>query len=297
MIWLHVYSGLTSRCNTLAQAHELAKRYHEPITIFWEIQEDCNISYKDIFDNKQFSDIKHRVVEYKTALSTQRISRQISILNRRLMKNMFLRFVKLCGGEWVDYAPPDGMSWLGEDMQKRVVKCGRKIIQALDQKRNVFISAFNGLCIPKIDSVSCCREIMFKEKFMRRAETLISDKSMWVGVHIRRTDHLIAKKHSTLGAFMHKMEEIEQADASIRFFLATDDRKVESLIRRTFQDKVCVLREKQWGRNTKKAMECAVIDCLCLSKCNIILGSFGSSYSGFAACFGNRELIVVDKET
>lgn len=291
MVYLHTYSGLASRCNTLSQAYQLAKMYNEQLLIFWEISWDCNISYRDIFDTEQFNDIKHKVIEYKAVLPKQKIRRHINMLIREIMRSVFCKI----GGVYVDYAPPKDMSWLGNDMQKRVLRCGKEVINALDQKRNIFISAFNGLCIDEIKPASCCREIVFKQKFMKKAEGMIKGEGMWVGVHIRRTDHKLATEHSTLDLFIEKMKEMERTYSSVRFWLATDDREVERCIRKTFKDNVYALRGKQWGRGTKEAMECAVIDCLCLSKCNIILGSFGSSYSGFAACFGNKELIIIDK--
>lgn len=293
MIYLHVYSGLTSRCNTLAQAYQLAKKYNEKLVIFWEIQSDCNISYKDVFDAKQFHDIEHKVVEYKAVLPGKGIRRHISVLKRQITRRIFLCFIRMEKGIYVDYAPPANMSWFGKEMQERVLRCGRQVINALNKKRSVFISAFNGLCINEIP-LSCCREIVFKPKFMRRAEAIIKGKNMWIGVHIRRTDHQLATEHSALDAFIEKMEEMERTYSSVSFWLATDDRQVERCVRKVFKDNVYILKGKHWGRNSREAMECAVMDCLCLSKCDIILGSFGSSYSGFAARYGDKELIVID---
>lgn len=294
MIYLHVYSGLTSRCNTIAQAYQLAKKYNEKLIIFWEIQTDCNISYKDVFDARQFNDIKHKVVEYNAVLPGEPLERHISMLRRWLMRKMFLCFIKMRRGVCVDYAPPAEMDWIGKDMQERVVRCGKKVINTLKQKRSIFISAFNGLGIDEIP-LTCCRKIIFKQKFVKRAEAMIDRRRMWIGVHIRRTDHQIATEYSTLDVFVERMKKMEQEYHSVYFWLATDDRRVENRVRKVFKDHVCVLRAKRWGRDSREAMECAVIDCLCLSKCNMILGSFGSSYSGFAARYGNKKLITINK--
>jgi len=294
MIYLHTYSGLTSRCNTLSQTYWLAKKYNEKLVIFWEISWDCNISYKDIFDERQFNDIEYKVLEYNTFFKTK-YGEMAGILIQRMIRAVFYCLIKATGGRTVDYAPPAGMSWLGEDMKKRVLKCGKKVMSTLQQKRNIFISAFNGLSIDEIDMGSCQRKIIFKQTFVRKAERMMKRETMWIGVHIRRTDHRLATEHSTLDAFVKKMKEMEKIYPLACFWLATDDKEVEMRIKGIFKDRVSVLGGKHWGRNTRKAMESAVLDCLCLSKCDVILGSFGSAFSRFAAHYGNKELITIDK--
>lgn len=51
-----------------------------------------------------------------------------------------------------------------------------------------------------------------------------------------------------------------------------------------------------WGRDSKKAMVGGIVDCLCLSKCKMILGSYSSVFSNFAAKCGRIEMIPMIKE-
>ena len=62
-VW--VYSGLTSRCHTIAEAYCLAKKYEKKpkLTIVWNNDSDCGISYHEVFSKKQFSDIRLKVIE------------------------------------------------------------------------------------------------------------------------------------------------------------------------------------------------------------------------------------------
>lgn len=78
-------------------------------------------------------------------------------------------------------------------------------------------------------------------------------------------------------------------------FLATDDRSVEEELKKAFPGRIVTYSDKTWGRNSKSGMESAIIDCLCLSRCNYILGSFCSVFSKFAAGYGNTELIICRK--
>lgn len=55
-----------------------------------------------------------------------------------------------------------------------------------------------------------------------------------------------------------------------------------------------IIQNKVWGRDSKK--QCGgILDCLCLSKCKVILGSCGSVFSDFAAKCGGIEIISMVK--
>lgn len=78
----------------------------------------------------------------------------------------------------------------------------------------------------------------------------------------------------------------------MKIFLATDDKEEEQTLRKKYGNRLVVQSNKEWGRAGSEEMKSGVIDCLCLSRCDYILGSFGSSYSSFAAKYGKKELFI-----
>lgn len=114
-------------------------------------------------------------------------------------------------------------------------------------------------------------------------------------MHVRRTDHKASIEESTLDSFITKMNEAIADYESVRFFLATDDHDVEEELKKVFPGCIYTYSNKTWGRNNKSGMESAIVDCLCLSRCDYILGSYQSVFSKFSAMYGNIELIVCKK--
>ncbi len=117
-----------------------------------------------------------------------------------------------------------------------------------------------------------------------------------VGVHIRRTDHNVAIAESRTEDFMREMDRILEEDSSVRFFLATDDPQEERKLKERYGSKILTMGHKDWGRDSVSGMKCGIIDVLCLSQCKLILGSYSSVFSRFAAAYGKRDLMICRSE-
>lgn len=113
-----------------------------------------------------------------------------------------------------------------------------------------------------------------------------------IGVHIRRTDHDVAIKNSKTDSFIYKMKQCIAERPQICFFVATDDIQEEKNLCEVFGDRIIVQKNKVWGRDSKEGMISGLIDCLCLSRCEYILGSSTSVFSSFAAEYGDKKLII-----
>jgi hypothetical protein len=120
-----------------------------------------------------------------------------------------------------------------------------------------------------------------------RTEALTHDFSHHtVGLHIRRSDHKDAVAVSTDDTF------ITAADAALaqgakRLFLATDDAETEFRFRERYGERLVTQAGKRLARYSPKAIEDAFVDVLALSRCNRIVGSYGSSFSQAAAEIGS----------
>lgn len=117
-----------------------------------------------------------------------------------------------------------------------------------------------------------------------------------VGVHVRRTDQVMSTKHSPTSAFITLMQNELEARPKTRFFLATDDRREESMIREAFPDIVLTHTKKSLDRNEPHAIRDALIDMYCLSRCRKIIGSYSSTFCQAAAQIGGIELQLAYRE-
>jgi hypothetical protein len=125
------------------------------------------------------------------------------------------------------------------------------------------------------------------------ASNLFPLPSPIIGVHIRRTDHQIAKETSRLEDFVTHMRECLQEQPDISFFLATDDPETESTLKAAFPKKIITFSKSGYRRSERATIREALVDLLLLSKCDKILGSYYSSFSDYASMFRRVELYKV----
>ena len=110
-----------------------------------------------------------------------------------------------------------------------------------------------------------------------------------VGVHIRRGDHQLSKSQSPLDAFISIMETYPETTP---FIVATDSATEKKRLQERFGDRV-IFHATSLSRMTVQGMKSALTDFIALSKCNVILGSYNSSFSELAAFYGGVQLQVV----
>ena len=192
---------------------------------------------------------------------------------------------------FIDYEPPKGVGWSGEAYIQWNLECHNRLKRMLEDRKNVYVHAYNRISDDE-EIISSVKSIVFKEIFEISSNNILSGYKNIIGVHIRRTDHAVAIKNSTIESFESTMKGILKKDSSAMFFLATDDPAVEKEVKEKFDGHIIVQPNKKWGRNTLEEMRSGLIDCLCLSKCDYILGSYTSVFSSFAAEFGGKNLYI-----
>ncbi len=114
-----------------------------------------------------------------------------------------------------------------------------------------------------------------------------------VGVHIRRTDNVSAIGKSGTDAFIQAMEAEIAADPQVQFFLATDERKEEAVLRKHFPGKILSNENRVLERNSTAGMHDAMIDLYCLAATDKILGSYWSSFTDVAAQMRNIPKVII----
>jgi hypothetical protein len=123
-------------------------------------------------------------------------------------------------------------------------------------------------------------------KRIEQERTLLDSNT--VGVHIRRTDHVIIMAQSPVDAFCQAMYRELDSHPQANFFLATDCEQTESELQAEFGGQLRT-RNRAWGRDSVSGLEDAVLDLYLLAATRKLLGSHGSSFSHTAAEIGAIE--------
>lgn len=274
------YSGFCSRVYTLCDAYDLAKRFDKELVIIWRRTSDCDCRYDAMFDKEQFADVPLKII-------------QIDQFHRHLtgMKNPFLILQELFlrGLNLVKY------KLVKSHYQAKCTVCkffewDKEDTFPMEQAEteNCYVEAFSG--IHHQGSVATVR---FQEAALKVANaTMKQAGTTCIGVHIRRTDHGLAKGSLT-ESFLTAMREAIAKQEATTFYLATDDWSEQEKLVAVFGDRIITQQDKTLSRSSESGMFSALVDCLCLSQTTIIFGSFESKFSRLAAELGEIELRIM----
>lgn len=114
-----------------------------------------------------------------------------------------------------------------------------------------------------------------------------------VGVHVRRTDNAGSIQGSKTEDFLECME-LQQADT--RFYLATDEEEIKTLMRGEFGDRI-ISMDAEACRSTADGIRNAVVEMYVLSRTCRIFGSHRSTFSAASACIGRIPYEATDAST
>lgn len=283
------------------------RRGGEELVIIWPIDAACGIGYHEVFAKDMFSDIKTKIIEvyvichadkgimynikrkeYKKALSC--VPDTSKLLFNRKIRLPYLRF----GKRYYNYSPSQEI-WSSETRRKQYLdNTWNSVKRALHEKEPIYIRAFCGIIQDQEAESVNYSVIKFREEYWERVNNILPANEKYVGIHIRRTDHLAAIEKSSTEAFLKMIDKIICEAPQTKFFLATDDFNEERRLRTLYGNRLIVQLHKEWGRMNREQMTSGIIDFLCLLRCEYILGSHSSVFSYFAAKFGDKELIVCE---
>ena len=123
------------------------------------------------------------------------------------------------------------------------------------------------------------------------------DKGEVIGVHIRKGDFsglYDGRQHiSTEDKFISKIYDLLILNENYKFLICTEDEETENTFRDIFGNAIINFPKRYRGRNTPNSIKEAFVDMLLLSKCNIILGTFLSTFTEVAWWLGGCKAQVV----
>lgn len=161
----------------------------------------------------------------------------------------------------------------------------------IDIKKNVFIAAFNDFYTTKFDSSLFIPQDSILSEIKNLSQSF--DNSTY-GIHIRRTDNPISISLSPTILFEQEIDSIISNDKNARFFIATDSLFEKKQLIQKYGDRIITLFFDT-SRLSNIGIKNAVIDLFLLSRTNMIIGSYWSSFSDIAAKIGGIPLKVLKK--
>ncbi len=163
-----------------------------------------------------------------------------------------------------------------------------------DKNKTYSIKMFCGFMIPqKTDGIKLLPELQ------KEVDTVLDKDNCskrLVGIQIRRTDHTLSIEQSPIELFEDYMDKEMSLDENVRFYVATDDSTVLERLKNRYGTRILHYSQRPVSRKSVRGMKDAAIDMFALSECDVIYGSYGSTFSVAASYIGKKELISVCSE-
>jgi len=271
MITIMPYGGLGNRMRSVDSAIELSKCTGKKLRVIWDANEELNASFSALFKKTELFEVE----ETRTAYFPRKLKEKSAV------------FFKKMG---INYPFGTDLVLHEKDIrrlnEKNVDFCGLK------KYDKIFIFINGSFMKPEkpFEAFKPSREVSTRiEKVMKG----FSPRT--IGIHIRRTDNAEAIKNSPLEKFSELIQKEQEEDASTSFYLSTDSPEAEEFIKEEFPGRV-ITYDKELSRSSEEGIKDALVDMICLSKTEKIIGSYYSSFSEVASMIGRIPLVIAGKD-
>lgn len=166
---------------------------------------------------------------------------------------------------------------------EEVMRKGRRIVIESCHEWGDYYSALSRNFIPQPDILTAVDN--YVEKYFTRHT---------IGVHIRRTDNILAIQRSPLSLFIDAMQREIDGCSDVNFYVATDDEPTKAELRKIFGNRILTLQTVN-SRNSVEGMKDAVKEMWLLSRTAKIYGCYYSSYAEIASKLTNIPLVILEQ--
>jgi len=256
MLIIQPSGGLCNRMRVINSAWELAKRRKEKLIVLWYLCPELNCPFEALFQPTE----EIRVINIRSLKDPRKLFYQLTARQR-------------FGNEDILKHKTDGV--LHEDFYKSL-------------KNPVYIFTWEHF-YPSVDY----HFYIPTEPLQKRMDSFTARfGKRCVGVHIRRTDNAVSMGKSTTEQFLSLMQAELDAHPETLFFLATDDKKEEALLREVFPGKILSNENRSLDRNSVEGIHDALLDLYCLAATKKLIGSYWSSFTDIAADMHGIEKVI-----
>ena len=257
-IFLKTKGGLCNRLRAIDSAIILSKKIDKKLIVIWENNHDLAANFNDLFE-----EIKNVKI----------VAQCPKMLRFFLKKKTFLKLL-------------NNTLLLNTEITTLNVKLLFKsttFFSELKAYKHIYFETEHAFLYP--ENFKMFKPLKVIQKIVNKNEVLI-------GLHIRRTDHVSAILNSTTDLFINTIQKELDQNQTTKFYLATDDLEIKSILLRMFKNKI-ITNNFELSRLSLNGAQNAVVDLFSLASCIKIYGSLGSSFSETAYHIGNNELILL----
>lgn len=258
MLIIQPSGGLCNRMRVINSAWELARRRKEKLIVFWYLCPELNCTFEDLFQPIQEPGI--RLINIRSLKEPRKLFYQLTAKQR-------------FGNDDILHNKTDGV--LHEDFYQKL-------------KDPVYIFTWEHF-YPSQDYHFYVPTAALQERIDAMTAAF---GPRCVGVHIRRTDNAVSMGKSTTEQFIALMQKELDAHPETTFFLATDDKKEEALLRSSFPEKILSNENRTLSRSSVEGMHDALLDLYCLAATQKLIGSYWSSFTDIAADMHGIEKVI-----
>jgi len=275
-------NGLANRMRAIEAGAAFCARHGYPYRVDWWRDWDCNEAFFSLFEAPSRFPVRERPFS----------PGRIGSASMRLIRAAYLAR----GYQWID--DEDVLWWDHQSGRERLAPWRRIVADSRplsDRCRGLVLHTHRAFEPPASGTplLEPSRSLLAESRAILAQGCRPAGSCYWIGVHIRRADHARAKRHSPTGAFIDAIDRRLARHPDALLFLATDSPEEESALRHRYGAKLVTADKQHWQRTTPAGVRAAMIDLLCLSLCDLILGSYWSSFSETAARLCNVEMEVV----
>ena len=257
MVIIQPSGGLCNRMRVINSSLELAKRKNAKLLVLWYVADELNAPFESLFQPVE----KFKVINFTSLKDLRKLWYQLTARTR--VSN-------------ADIENNTTNGTLNQDFFDSI-KLPAYIFtweHFYDADENFKLFKPTGELQRRIDEVT-----------KHFTEDMVS-------VHIRRTDQVVSIAHSKTENFIELMNREIEANPEVKFFLATDDKEEESLLRKTFPGRIVSNENRTLRRDSLDGMYDALLDLYCLAACKKIIGSYFSSFTDTAASLGGIPKLI-----
>lgn len=267
-LWILPDAGLGNRLNCIYSGLYYRKKFDCELNILWIKDMGCNISFEEIFE----------IPEKTNVITLYNFGRKDGFIIRSLLSKIYFMFIKI-------------KTRYLESVQTRYLYIDNGedgVIQTFENNRNVCFKSSGPFC-DKNHFAEVRYSLEPRKELLDRAKTIMEPYKgkKIVGIHIRRTDHTISIENSPLEKFIEFMDQQEEGTY---FYLATDEESTRQKLESRYNVIPRITYSNQATRRSSDGMKDAYVEMLCLSMCDRIFGSYGSTFSMISAYMGQKRL-------
>lgn len=261
--------GLANRMRALASGVALADAVGRSFEAVWAVNSDLHCSFADLFEPSALTPVM-------TEISPRR---DLWLYDNPRKRNLYLARLIQAGR----YA----LKLTDEREFARYATAPSLLEERIAAARGDVLIRSGVIFYPFGDALYRSLFVPGREIAAAARDRVGGDGSGFIGVHIRRTDNLIAICRSPLRLFTDMIDREAERNPDIKFYLATDDDDVRRSLIDRYGDRI-VTHTATVTRHTADGIRDALTDMTALSLCDRIYGSYWSSFSEAAAMMGGK---------